>query len=60
VQRLMFVAGFIEEDETKGPTVTFKDLSLTVVDPRSPVGYKTVLHPMTGRFEWVSHCSDLI
>ena len=55
----MFVAGFIEEDETKGPTVTFKDLSLTVVDPRSPVGYKTVLHPMTGRFEWVSHCSDL-
>lgn len=34
--------------------MTFKDISLTVKDHRSPVGTRRVLHPMTGRFEWVS------
>lgn len=45
-------ANIIEEDETKGPTVTFKNISFSVDDADSPVGYKTILHPMTGRFEW--------
>jgi ABC-type multidrug transport system ATPase subunit len=36
----------------RGPNVTFKKLCYRVSDRKSPFGYKHVLHPMNGRFEW--------
>jgi ABC-type multidrug transport system ATPase subunit len=35
-----------------GPTVYFHEISLRVADRRSPVGYRRVLHKITGRFDW--------
>jgi ABC-type multidrug transport system ATPase subunit len=35
-----------------GPTVHFHEISLRVADRRSPVGYRRVLHKVTGRFDW--------
>jgi hypothetical protein len=32
-----------------GPKVTFRNLEYRVPDPKSPIGYKCVLHQMTGR-----------
>ena len=40
------------EDGVRGPNVTFSRLCYRVSDRRSPFGFKHVLHPMTGRFEW--------
>ena len=36
----------------KGPTVTFKQLSMSVPDPSSPEGTKKILHSMNGQFDW--------
>lgn len=41
-----------EEPEIRGPTVFFHNISLQVADRRSPLGYKNVLHKLTGRFDW--------
>jgi ABC-type multidrug transport system ATPase subunit len=39
-------------ENLSGPTVHFHELSLRVADRRSPVGYRRVLHKVTGRFDW--------
>lgn len=39
-------------ENLSGPTVFFHDISLRVADRRSPVGYRRVLHKVTGRFDW--------
>lgn len=41
-----------EETEIRGPTVFFHNITLQVPDRRSPLGYKNVLHKVTGRFDW--------
>lgn len=41
-----------EEPEIRGPTVFFHNISLQVPDRRSPLGYRNVLHKLTGRFDW--------
>mmetsp|Transcript_20657 Transcript_20657/g.29655 ORF Transcript_20657/g.29655 Transcript_20657/m.29655 type:complete len:1397 (+) Transcript_20657:61-4251(+) len=41
-----------EKAPERGPNVNFRRLSYRVPDRRSPLGYKTVLHPMTGQFDW--------
>jgi ABC-type multidrug transport system ATPase subunit/ABC-type multidrug transport system permease subunit len=41
-----------EEPEIRGPTVFFHNISLQTPDRKSPVGYKNVLHKLTGRFDW--------
>jgi hypothetical protein len=42
----------LDQPEIRGPTVFFHNLSLQVPDPKSPFGYKNVLHKVTGRFDW--------
>jgi ABC-type multidrug transport system ATPase subunit len=39
-------------ENLSGPTVFFHEISLRVADRRSPVGYRRVLHKITGRFDW--------
>ena len=39
-------------ENLSGPTVFFHEISLRVADRRSPVGYRRVLHKVTGRFDW--------
>eukprot|EP00602_Paraphysomonas_sp_CaronLab_P009688 CAMPEP_0185022730 /NCGR_PEP_ID=MMETSP1103-20130426/5431_1 /TAXON_ID=36769 /ORGANISM="Paraphysomonas bandaiensis, Strain Caron Lab Isolate" /LENGTH=1307 /DNA_ID=CAMNT_0027554945 /DNA_START=376 /DNA_END=4299 /DNA_ORIENTATION=+ len=38
--------------DTKGPTLSFSDLTFSVPDKRSPMGCRSILHPMSGRFDW--------
>lgn len=40
------------DGKQKGPTVTFKKLSMSVPDKSSPEGMKKVLHEMSGQFDW--------
>jgi ABC-type multidrug transport system ATPase subunit len=40
------------DGKQKGPTVTFKKLSMSVPDKTSPEGMKKVLHEMSGQFDW--------
>mmetsp|Transcript_15970 Transcript_15970/g.35350 ORF Transcript_15970/g.35350 Transcript_15970/m.35350 type:complete len:855 (-) Transcript_15970:2032-4596(-) len=41
-----------EENTSRGPTVMLKDVTYRVRDPKSPVGYKTVLNRVSGQFDW--------
>jgi ABC-type multidrug transport system ATPase subunit len=44
--------GLEDEVEVRGPTVFFHDVTFRVPDRKSPLGYKNVLHKVTGRFDW--------
>lgn len=41
--------GLETEDDNHGPKVTFRNISYRVADAKSPIGYKNVIQPMTGR-----------
>jgi len=38
------------DNDTTGPTVTFKEITYRVHDPKSPLKYKTVLNNVSGQF----------
>ena len=40
------------EGISRGPRVTFANLAYQVPDVTSPLGKKTIIHPMSGMFDW--------
>ena len=45
-------SGVVGEADTKGPTVIFSDLTYRVKDSKSPLGYRDLLHSVSGKFDW--------
>jgi ABC-type multidrug transport system ATPase subunit len=45
-----------EKGEGRGPTLTVSGLSYRVLDPRSPLGHKNILHNITAKFDWGKLC----
>ncbi len=46
------VSGVEGEFDVRGPTVVFKDVTYRVKDRASPMGYKEILHSVSGQFDW--------
>ena len=52
-QRLSSQASTMQgEGVARGPRVTFANLAYQVPDVESPLGKKTIIHPMSGMFDW--------
>lgn len=48
----------METDESinRGPTVTVQSLTVSILDPRSPLGHKQILSDVSAKFDWGKLC----